>query len=34
MPPKFASYDGQTYYPGRYAEKKFENLFPSIQLPN
>lgn len=34
MPPMFAIYSGQTYFPGRYSEKKFDNLFPTVQLPN
>jgi hypothetical protein len=34
MPAMYASYPGQTYFPGAYGDKKFENLFPPIQLPN
>ncbi|HEY0466189.1 MAG TPA: hypothetical protein VGC79_18390 [Polyangiaceae bacterium] len=34
MSPLFASSSGQSYFPGRYSEKKFENLFPSGQLSN
>jgi hypothetical protein len=34
MPPMFASSSGQIYFSGRYTEKKFENLFPAVQLPN
>ena len=34
MPPMFASYSGQTYFPGRFADKKFENIFSPIPLPN